>query len=77
MERRPCGIIRDSKSRRVSCRTTEELGIGYKGNERSTEKYEKAIRHEKVKSSRTEGWKQCMARKQKYPIESTLKEVRQ
>ena len=77
MERQPCGIIRDSKSRRVSCRAIEELGTGYKGNGRSTEEYEKTIQQEKVKPSRTEGWRQCVARKQKYPIELTLKEVGQ
>ena len=43
MERQPCGTIRDSKNRRVSCRTTEELGTGYKGNGKSTEEHEKAI----------------------------------
>ena len=43
MERRPCGIVEDSKSRRVSCRTTKELGTGYKDNGRSTEEHEKAI----------------------------------
>ena len=77
MERQPYGTIRDSKSRRVSCRTTEELGTGYKSNERSTEEHKKAIQQEKVKSSRTEGWRQHVARKQKYPIKSTLKEVEQ
>jgi len=43
MKRQPCGIIRVSKSERVSCRTTEELGVGYKVNERSIEEHEKAI----------------------------------
>ena len=50
MKRQPCGIIRVSKSERVSCRTTEELGVGYKVNERSIEEHEKAIWQEKVKS---------------------------
>ena len=77
MERQPYGTIGDSKSRRVSCRTTEELETGYKSNGRSTEEYEKAIRQEKAKSSRTEGQRQHVARKQKYPIELTLKEVGQ
>ena len=77
MERQPCGTIRDSKGGRVSCKTTEELGTGYKGNRRSTEEHEKTIQQEKVKSSRTEGWRQHMAREHKYPIELTLKEVGQ
>jgi len=55
MERQPCNIVRNSKSGRISCRTTEELGTSYKGNGRNTEKHEKAIQQEKVKSSRTEG----------------------
>ena len=77
MKRRSCSIIRNSKSRRVSCRTTEELGTGYKDNKRSTEEHEKAIQQEKAKFSRTEGWRQCVAKEQKYPIKSTLKEVGQ
>jgi len=55
MERRSCGTIRDSKSGRVSCGITEELGTGYKGNGRSTKEHEKAIRQEKAKFSRIEG----------------------
>jgi len=43
MERQPCGMIRVSKSGRVSCRTVEELGAGYEVNGRSTEEYEKAV----------------------------------
>jgi len=77
MERQSCGTIRDSKSERVSCRTTEELGTGYKDNGRSTEEHEKTIQQEKAKSSRTEDWRQYVAREQKYPIELTLKEVGQ
>ena len=75
MERQPCGTIRDSKSGRVSCRTTEELGTDYKGNRKSTKEHEKTIQQEKVKSSRTEGQRQHVAREQKYLIKSTLKEV--
>ena len=55
MKKQPYGIIGDSKSRRVSRRTTKELETGYKSNRRSTEEHEKAIQQEKVKSSRTEG----------------------
>jgi len=36
-------MIGVSKSGRVSCRTTEELGAGYKVNGRSTKEYEKTI----------------------------------
>jgi len=38
------------------------LGTGYKDNGRSIEEYEKTIRQEKVKFSRTEGWRQCVAK---------------
>jgi len=51
------------------------LEVGYKGNGRNIEGHEKAIQQEKAKSSRTKDWRQCMTRKQKYPIELTLKEV--
>ena len=57
MERQPCGIIGDSKSRRVSYKAIEELRTGYKGNGKSIKEYEKTIQQEKVKSSRTEGWR--------------------
>ena len=57
MEKQPCGTIKDSKSGRVSCRTIEELGTGYKGNGRSTEEHEKTIWQEKAKSSRTKDWR--------------------
>jgi len=53
------------------------LGTGYKGNGKSTKEHKKTIQQEKAKSSRIEGWRQHVARKQKYPIESTLKEVKQ
>ena len=77
MERQSCGTVRDFKSERVYYRITEELGTGYKGNGRSTEEHEKTIQQEKAKSSRTEGLRQHVSREQKYPIESTLKEVGQ
>jgi len=43
LEKRPHGANRDSMSRRILNWNTEELGIGDKGNEGSTEKHEKAI----------------------------------
>ena len=75
MERWSCGTDGDSKSRRTSCRNTKELETGGNGNGGSSEEYEKTIWQEKVESSRTKGWRQYVARKQEYPIESTLKEV--
>ena len=77
MERRPYGTVRNSKSGRISHRNTEELGTGYKSNRRSTEEHEKAIQQKKAKSSRTKGWRQHVAKKQKYPIKLILKEVGQ
>jgi len=38
--------------------------------------HEKAVWQEKEKSTKTEGWEQCLAGGQEYPIESTLKETR-
>ena len=75
MERRPCGLIRISKIRRVSHRTIEELGAGYKVNGRSTEEHEEAVQQEKTESSRIEDWKQSVVRKQEYSIKLTFKEV--
>jgi len=77
VKRQPYSTVKDSKSGRVSCRTTEELETGYKGNGRGTEEHEKAIRQKKVKFSRTKDWRQYVAREQKYPIKSTIKEVGQ
>jgi len=56
-------MIGVSKSGRVPCRTTEKLGAGYEVNKRSTEEYKKTIGQEKVKFSRTEGWRQHVAGK--------------
>jgi len=75
LERRPYGSNRDSMSRRIPDWDTEKLGIGSKGNERSIEDNEEAIRQEKAESSRTKGLRQCVAGKQEYLFESTLKEV--
>jgi len=62
-------------SRRISCRNEEELGTSDKGNGKSTEDDEEVIRQEKVEFSRTKGQRKCVAGKQEYPFESTLKEV--
>jgi len=43
MERRPCGTNRNSMSRRVHKRTTEELGAGDMCNGRSAKEDEDAI----------------------------------
>ena len=77
MERWPCGTIKVSKSRKVSCRITEKLRVGYEVNGRSTEEHKKAVWQEKMKSSRIKDWRQCVAREQKYPIKLTFKEVGQ
>ena len=43
MERQPCDTDRDSKSRRIPCRNTKELGTSNNGNGRSLEEHEKTI----------------------------------
>ena len=75
MERGPYGSNGDSMSRRIPDWDTEKLGIDSKGNERSIEDDEEAIQQEKAESSRTKDLRQCVAGKQEYLFESTLKEV--
>ena len=43
MERRPCSSNRDSMSRRISYWNEKELGMGDKGDGRSTESDKEAI----------------------------------
>ena len=43
MKRQPCGSNKDSMSRRVSYRNTEELETSNKGNERSSKDDEELI----------------------------------
>jgi len=43
MEGQPHGTNRVSKIRRISCRITEELGAGYKVNEKNIEEYEETV----------------------------------
>ena len=77
MERRPHGSNKHSTSRRFPHWIIKELETGNSSNGRSTKEYEEAVQQEKKESSRIEGWKQCVARKQKYPFELTLKEAGQ
>ena len=57
MEGQSHGTNRVSKTKRIPHRTTEELGAGHEIDGRSAEECEKAIWQEKVKSSRTKGWR--------------------
>ena len=75
MERRPYGSNGDSTSRRISYRIKEELRTSDKDDRRNTKGDEEAIQQKKVESSRTKGWRQCVAGKQEYPFKLTLKEV--
>ena len=68
MERQPHGTNGISETRRVSYRTTEELGTGNQVNERSIEEYEKVVQQEKIKPIRIEDWRKYVVGKQKYPI---------
>jgi len=43
MERQPCGTVGVFKSGKVSCRTIEKLGAGYKANRRSIKEHKKAV----------------------------------
>ena len=63
MEEWPCGTNKVSKIRRIPCRTTEKLGAGHKIDGRSLKEYEETIWQEEKKSSRTEGWRQCVVGK--------------
>ena len=75
MERKPHGSNRDSTSRKILNWNTEELGTGKESNGGSIRKHEKAIQQEKKEPLKIEGWRPCVAGKQEYPFESTLKEV--
>ena len=68
---------RHSMSRRFPHWVTKKLGTGNQSNRRSAKEYEEAVRQEKKKPSRIEGWRQCIAREQEYPFELTLKEAGQ
>ena len=75
MEGKPCDTDRFSKNKRIPDRITEKLGGSNKVNGRNQKEYEEAIQQEKKKSSRIEGWRQHVDRKQEYSLEPTLKEV--
>ena len=62
-------------SRRTHETPAEELGTCGTCNERVSEKHEMTIQQKETKPTRTEGWRPYVAREQKYPIKSTLKEV--
>ena len=75
MERQPSSTNRVSEIRRISYRTIKKLERGHEVNGSGSKEYEEAIWQEMKESSRIEGWRQCVAREQKYPCEQTLKEV--
>ena len=52
-----------------------KLGRGYKVNGNSKRSYEKAIWQEETKSTRIEDREQHVIRSQKYPFESTRKDM--
>ena len=75
MERQPSSTNKVFEIRRISYRTIKKLEKGYKVNRSGSKEYEEAIWQKMKKSLRIEGWRQCVAREQKYPFEQTLKEV--
>ena len=77
MERGPYGSNGDSMSRGIHEELTKKLGTCGTSNGRSAEEHEMAVRQKEKEPSRPKGWRSCVAREQKYPVKSTLKEARQ
>ena len=76
MERKPDNKNRITKTEWVSRRTTKKLEQSKNIDGYSKRSYEKAIWQKEKKSTRIEGWKQYVARSQKYPFEVTFKNIR-
>jgi len=55
----------------------EEFAKCDTSNGRKPKEHEKTVQQKKKESSRSKGWRTCVAGKQKYPVKSTLKEVGQ
>ena len=75
MERRPDGSNGVTTGRRIHKTSTKELGTHYTYNRRISKEHEMTVRQKETKPTRTESWRPCVARKQKYPFELTLKEA--
>jgi len=75
LERRPDGSNGDTTGRRIHKIPAEELGTCYTCNRRVSKEHEMTVQQKEMKPTRTEGWRLCVARKQKYPFELTLKEA--
>jgi len=75
MKMQPYGTDRVSETRIIPYRTTKKLERSYEVNESSIRNNEEAVRQKMKESSRIEGRRQCVARKQKYPFKQTLKEA--
>jgi len=76
LKRRPYGSNGNTTGRRIHETPAEELETHCTCNGRVSEEHKMTIRQKEMKHIRTKGWQPRMARKQKYPVESTLKEVR-
>ena len=64
-------------SRRIRKEATGKLETSGTSDGRSSEEHETTVRQKEKESSRLEGWRPCVAGKQKYLVESTLKEAGQ
>ena len=75
MEKQSYGIDRVSKTRRIPHRTTKKLERSYEVNRNNIENYKETIQQEVKELLRTMGWRQYMAREQKYSLKQTFKEA--
>jgi len=75
MKRKPDCQNGITKVERLFRRVIEELEYSKEINRDSKRSYEEAIQQKKKEFTRTKGRRQHVARGQKYPIESTLKEA--
>ena len=65
-----------TKTGRLPWRTTKKLGQSKNINEYSKRSYEEAVQQENKKPTRTEDWRQHVARSQEYLFKVTFKETR-
>ena len=77
MERRPHGTNGVAMSRRIREEVTGKLEACDTSNGRKPKEHEETIQQKKKESLRSKGRRTHVAGEQKYPVESTLKEVGQ
>ena len=77
MKRGPHGTNGVATSRGLCEEVTGKLEACDTRNGRKPKEHEETVQQKKKESSRSKGWRTFVAGKQKYPVESTLKEVGQ